>query len=269
MLSRFPSQRGLGHYEMIPAPAGKGGAILEQMNQILSVELDDPRRTGIFTVRDAALYFRATVRDLTKADEGTSFGTLTARHLHRWVQDWSSQTALPATDRVVSFLELVRLRMIYLMRLRGIGPDVIRKAEERAKDLTQSSNPFATSKMWSLSSNVYLEVAHFIVYISHRSDGPQLAHPSFIPELIPLEHGLSFDPQDDEATEWHPSDGVVINPRLQFGAPCVAGTRIETEVLASLVRAGETTESLAAMYDISIHKIVAALGWEHLLSKVA
>jgi len=55
---------------------------------------------------------------------------------------------------------------------------------------------------------------------------------------------------------------VTINPRVGFGRPTVTGTGISTAVLASLVRAGESVDSVAEDYDLSIDQVTAAIRFE-------
>jgi uncharacterized protein (DUF433 family) len=53
---------------------------------------------------------------------------------------------------------------------------------------------------------------------------------------------------------------VVIDPEIRFGSPSVAG--IPTETLDEMVRAGDSVESVATGYDLSLDEVVAALDFE-------
>jgi uncharacterized protein (DUF433 family) len=55
---------------------------------------------------------------------------------------------------------------------------------------------------------------------------------------------------------------VVIDPRVSYGRPTVAGTGITTSVLVQRVDAGETIEHLSRDYDIPVEKITDALVFE-------
>jgi uncharacterized protein (DUF433 family) len=53
---------------------------------------------------------------------------------------------------------------------------------------------------------------------------------------------------------------VVIDPEVRFGAPTVRG--IPTEAIAEQVRAGDSVESVADDFELSLNLVIAALGYE-------
>ena len=55
---------------------------------------------------------------------------------------------------------------------------------------------------------------------------------------------------------------VVINPRVSFGKPTVAGTGIHTAVIAYRIDAGESVKDLVHDYDISEHIIEEVVRYE-------
>jgi uncharacterized protein (DUF433 family) len=52
------------------------------------------------------------------------------------------------------------------------------------------------------------------------------------------------------------------DPRVQFGKPCLAGTRIPTSIIAERHGAGDSVEVLAEDYERSPQEIEAALRYE-------
>src|SRR5262249_35125185 len=90
--------------------------------------------SGIYRVHDAALYFRATTRPATV---GTNVIDLaewrtrrldyvgpSSRELYSWIRHGLSRTELRNADRddlVLGFPDLIRLRMIVIMRSRGLS----------------------------------------------------------------------------------------------------------------------------------------------------
>jgi uncharacterized protein (DUF433 family) len=53
-----------------------------------------------------------------------------------------------------------------------------------------------------------------------------------------------------------------IDPRISFGRPVIAGTRIATAVIGERWRAGESVEALAADYGRSLAEIEEAIRCE-------
>src|SRR5262249_41243756 len=55
---------------------------------------------------------------------------------------------------------------------------------------------------------------------------------------------------------------VAIDPRLAFGRPCLAGTRIPTAILFERHQAGESITDLAADYGRPAHEVEEAIRYE-------
>lgn len=55
--------------------------------------------------------------------------------------------------------------------------------------------------------------------------------------------------------------GISMNPDVRFGKPCVAGTRIDVATVVGLMAAGETVETVASEYQLSIEQVRAALAY--------
>ena len=75
---------------------------------------------------------------------------------------------------------------------------------------------------------------------------------------------IAFDDQG-HPSRWQPADGVVIDPAVQAGAPCVAGTRIPTATIADLL-AEEHPEDIAADYELPVEAVLLAEKFEAALS---
>ncbi len=55
--------------------------------------------------------------------------------------------------------------------------------------------------------------------------------------------------------------GISIDPDIRFGKPCLTGTRIDVATLVGAVAAGETMETVAKEYAISVAQVRAALAY--------
>jgi uncharacterized protein (DUF433 family) len=67
------------------------------------------------------------------------------------------------------------------------------------------------------------------------------------------------------ALRWHPrgpSVPVVIDPRIAFGAPMVAGTGVPTWVIKERQEAGESIREISADLGVQTMEIIAALRFE-------
>ena len=61
-----------------------------------------------------------------------------------------------------------------------------------------------------------------------------------------------------------PNSAVVIDPRIQFGRPCLTGTGITTSIIAERFAAGETIAEIAADYDREAADVEEAIRYERL-----
>ena len=55
--------------------------------------------------------------------------------------------------------------------------------------------------------------------------------------------------------------GITMNPDVRFGKPCVSGTRMDVATIVGVIAAGETVETVAAEYQLSIEQVRAALAY--------
>lgn len=234
-------------------------------------KLDRPY-AGSFTVRVAAQFLRATTPRPDKpvrlwSPRRAEF-VATSRAVYAWIRlgmEWDAPLPVNSRERVITFEDLVRLRMIALLRARGIPYSTIRRAEAFARDLTGLPQPFVTEQVWSDESDIFLAIQDLLVALNRHG---QLALPTLREYLRPAHHGLRFD-RNGIATEWSPHTGVTIDPEIQFGSPCISGTRIETEAVWAFHQAGDSVALLAKMYRIGPDQVESALDWDHVVSLAA
>jgi uncharacterized protein (DUF433 family) len=63
--------------------------------------------------------------------------------------------------------------------------------------------------------------------------------------------------------EFHPAQGVYVNPERMGGSPCILGTRIPTRAVKQLAKAGYDVAAIIREYpDLTPAHIADALAWE-------
>ncbi|MCH8199592.1 MAG: DUF433 domain-containing protein [Chloroflexi bacterium] len=82
--------------------------------------------------------------------------------------------------------------------------------------------------------------------------------------LIPI-HGLTFGKQG-MAVSWEPVDRVELTPSVQFGAPCIKGTRIPTRAIWNSRLGGDSVSHLSQSYGLAEDDLAAAIQWEERLA---
>ena len=198
---------------------------------------------GAYTLRETAVLLRATtppsdvnVRQWKRRRD--RFIEATTYHVSQWIRrglGWDEPVRVSSRDRVVTFADLVRLRMIALLRSRGIA----------FKDILAADELFAASRQGQLAFEEFMGAF-----------------------LTPASHGLTFT-TDGTPALWQPWPTVLIDPEIQFGAPCIAGTRVETRSLWSLNQAGDSVDLLAEAFHLRKEHVRDAIEWEQRLFEAA
>lgn len=164
----------------------------------------------------------------------------------------------------VTFLELVELLTVREFRKAKCSWNKIRATFEYVAKANETEYPFALERWFADQAGIYYPAEDGDSLVE-ASGGGQVAMKA---ALLPYLRQLDFD-FEGMARRWYPlgkSEPVVIDPEVAFGAPVVAGTGIQTSVLAGMAASGETPESLAWWYEISITQVDAALRYERSLA---
>ena len=215
---------------------------------------------GMYLALDAALYVRATM------PSETSLNLPTAKML-RWIRTGvagDSYQGIPGKDILIDFEDLISMRVISALRGAGVSWPKIRDGETGLRKY-DCEKPFATLHIWSGSGDIFTEWSRRLIAASRHG---QLAFDILRDLIIPV-HGLGFEQDSNVAGWWEPSPHVILHPQIQFGAPCIAGTRIPTQSVVGAINAGDSKEFVQRAYDITADQLGAALAWESQLRSAA
>ena len=220
------------------------------------VTIERPTHSGVYPVVDAAALIQATSPDLS--------GPVTTRHLFRWVRDGLTGhylTGFRGEDVALTFLDLISLRLIALFRAHKVKSHEIRAAHHELQKARGWSHPFAMEPIWISGLHIYIRENNIPIAITKHWQ----AAFDFVELYVGPMHQLAFG-GDQYPLTWEPQDGIVLDPRISFGEPCLKGTRIATQVLWALVAAGDPPERVARAYRVSLGQVEAAMAWENKLA---
>ncbi|MBL7165957.1 MAG: DUF433 domain-containing protein [Dehalococcoidales bacterium] len=167
----------------------------------------------------------------------------------------------------MSFEDLVSMRVIAVLRSLGVSWPRIRKAERWMRQQTGYRRPFAVERVWTETKDVFADFpAGFIA----ASRGGQLAFTEMLGQYLQPVHDMTFIRHNGVrvAETWTPHSGVLMNPCIQFGEPCIEGTRIRTRVIAQMIRGGDSPSYLSRAFELTQGQIQNAVEWQHRLSTV-
>lgn len=171
-------------------------------------------------------------------------------------------------ERLLSFRNLVELHVLAaIRRVHHVQLPAVRTALRYLGESLNIDHPLAHAQMQTDGTSLLVErygklinatgagqlemksiVARFLRRVEHDERGlPIRLYPMFR-----LEADDSIAP-------------IVVDPRIQFGRPCIAERGIPTTVVASRFLAGESVEALARDYSVDIPDIEEALRFEQKL----
>lgn len=165
-------------------------------------------------------------------------------------------------DLILSFEDLISMRVIAALRAAGVKFSRIYEAEQWLRRVTGYRSPFATEMLWTERADVFVEMKSRLIAASRSG---QYAFAIIEQYLVPV-HGLTFDIHHVART-WEPRQNIVLDPLVQFGSPCIKGTRIPSRTLWGMVRGGDRVEYVARSFRIATEHVQDAIEWEESLTK--
>ena len=162
----------------------------------------------------------------------------------------------------LSYLQLVELRFVAVMRNAGMKLEMIRRSREYMK-ASFGDFPFATKRFESDGVTVYIDAKDLIGSsgkdkLIDVGENGQLAWKNIVEGLF-----LEFDYDASRAVRWRPfkrNQNIVIDPNVAFGAPSIHG--VPTWALRGRFNAGEQIPSIAQDFVLEAEEVVDALSFE-------
>jgi uncharacterized protein (DUF433 family) len=207
----------------------------------------DPRDLPAYTVREAAHYLRIPVSTLRSWVLGRDYP------VQGGTERFEPVIALPSQDRSeLSFTNLVEAHVLAAVRREHRVPlDRVRAALDYVRTRLGVQRPLADVTFETDGSHLFLEQMGDLVNVSR---GGQVAARAWLQaSLKRIDRGRGrlaarlwlftrSGPALDQPRV------VVVDPRLQFGRPVLAGTGVPTAMLRDRYLAGESVGELAADY---------------------
>ncbi len=205
-----------------------------------SVELGE----GVYTVPEAA-------RILGRGPEPVS---------NRQVRYWIKTGLAPASfvsdyGKALSFHDLISLEVIRRFRGERVSLQRIRWLEQRLREQHENRlRPLAYETFFTDGVNIWAqefgEASAAIEMVGRYPNQRVWTAP-----IRTFAEEIRFGSAGGPAVAWTPSKWVELNPRVQFGAPVVAGTRIPVASIAANLRAG-TPVQVADWYGLTEDQVL-------------
>lgn len=162
---------------------------------------------------------------------------------------------------IMDFTLLVESMVVGQLRQAGYSMQEIRRARATLSQMSGAVHPFAHQRMVTdcKSKKLYwLDGEDNLTDLHTR----QMA---FIKILEPYLQRLEFDPTTGLAMRWLIGDGIVVDPRVGYGAPVIEGTRVSAELVAEMADRTGDDHATAEWFGIDERQVAAAVQLVHRL----
>ena len=161
---------------------------------------------------------------------------------------------------VLNFDDMVTAQALFLWRAAGFSLAAVEQIQRRLARVLDVERPFTWDAFWSADGDLLNRAWHDLR--EHGIRATDRTAMTQMQEWLPLVRArLRFAPSG-QAASWEIVTGITTTPVLQFGAPCLDGTRFRTATLWSYVAAGDSVQSTADSYEIEVEAVELAVQFE-------
>jgi uncharacterized protein (DUF433 family) len=166
--------------------------------------------------------------------------------------------------RLLSFRNLIEIHVLSAVtRKYGVKLPAVRKAVEYLREQFGMTNPLSDEVMKTDGTSLFVE--RFGELINASKSG-QVAIESLMRAHLRRvqrdESGLPVRLFPFTRAKPEGPESVMIDPRIQFGRPCITGTGVPTKIVADRFNAGESPDSLAEDFGRPRSDIEEAIRYE-------
>jgi uncharacterized protein (DUF433 family) len=232
---------------------------------------DDGREIDIYRGRDPLdlpAYSLVECAHILQVPAATMRTWALGRHYHAGREDRFWRPLITIADRetpALSFRNTIELHVLAAMRRKHkIEMGAVRRAIVYLSKRLGISHPLADQQMLTDGTDLFIDRLGKIVNISRAG---QLEMRDLIAVYLARidrdKAGLPIKlfPFTRNTVENSPRL-IALDPRIQFGRPCITGTGIPTSIIAERYRAGESIEALVEDYGQTSTSIQEALRFE-------
>ena len=220
--------------------------------------------TGIYTRAEAARLLRLNHQRVSRWIAGYHYPVAPGR---RKAKAPVVEPRMDPRERrafVISFVELMELRAVKTLVTKGLSLQKVRQIWRLAARIFDSRYPLVTQRMFTDGAQVFAqwleEDPESLIELSPDTH-EQLISGAIFSDFL---NELDFDEDSNLARRWWPLtkvEPILLDPKIAFGAPVIAGTATRTDVACGLADA-ESVESSAKAFHVNPRGVKAAIRFE-------
>lgn len=184
-------------------------------------------------------------------------------HQARPLMEGDYQTV--SSSHALSFLDLIDTLVVGQLRELGVPMYYLRRLRHELIDEFGTCHPFSKKNLLTDGRRAFI---HLLDELGEEQLREALSHQHAFPEvLLPYLKQMEYDPRSLFAKCWHIADGIVVDPKRQYGKPIVIRGGIPTAILATAYEANsQDLEVVADWYGVSPVEVDRAVGFENRLN---
>lgn len=172
-------------------------------------------------------------------------------------------------EPVVSFRDLLELRLVTAFENHGVSLRVIRATAEYARMQFKTDYPLTTKRFLTDGRTIFMEAVKAAPTDEELLEVPK--RQLVFSEIIRPSLYAGIEYEGVRARRWYPlgedRKTVVLDPGIQFGAPIIAKTGIPTDILhASYLAEGKDRKAVARVFGVTVQQVDAAVRFESKLA---
>lgn len=209
---------------------------------------------GIYLPSEVASYLLVTMP--VKRHRPTSQRILGWMHHGLVARERSTQSG---RDGVLDFGGLVTCQALTLLSEAGFGLSDMLEEQRLFADQLGMARPFAHRTFWH-AERESRGPSHS--RLLSADEAGQTARKLLTRWSALRRRRLDFADDTGNADAWRPIERISLRPAVQFGQPCIEGTRIPTSSIWSYIRAGDSPRFIADAYGVDAGDVDQAVRWE-------
>jgi len=168
-------------------------------------------------------------------------------------------------EAALSFLNLVELKLLGEFRRLDLPLQYLRRVVEVLRDSYDFEHPLACKRLATDGQAIFAEVDESGEFACIEIAGRRPNHVVMEDVVRPFFQDIEFYHDSDLARRWFPlgpSGGIVLDPAQAFGEPILTEHGLPTDMLASLVAAGDSPTMVADWYEVPVEAVEKAVAFE-------
>jgi uncharacterized protein (DUF433 family) len=225
---------------------------------------------GMYTRADAARLLRMTPSRVNRWAQGYSYWLTYKPEREPREQPPVVRTHLPKLGGAVllTFLDLMELRVVKALVDQGLSLQYVRRVAKLASDIFRTPYPFASRRVYTDGEKVFASLSADVgvsQIVELTRGRPQIIAGEVFEQYL---EEIDFDVRSALAERWWPlgrSVPIVLDPKIAFGAPVIAGTSTRADVVSASARNNDR-QSAAEAYQVSLESVDGAVELESFLA---